>query len=348
MYVRADNDRKIASASDGFKSVQRKIIWTLMMKKFSKDIKVAQLAGITANYTHYHSGEDNISKAIINLAQNYPGSNNLPYLTRGGQFGTRKSGGKDAAAPRYITTGLEKWVEKVYRVEDIPVYERALVDGHAVEPVEFVPIICMVLVNGITGIGTGQSAFIPQHNPLDIVAWTRARLTGRTPSVPQPWTRGHEGMYYRSDTGQLKNRVHVDVNGTTVKFTELPVGVWTDTVEEELKKAKPKFVFESFEQTTTDVSISFTIRGVENIQKMASVLHLDVNIHEKYTTIQNGVIVESDIEQILNYHFEKRKTLYEKRKAHQCAQLKIEMKEMRRKCKFIETYLAGHPHPQLR
>ena len=43
---------------------------------------------------------------IINLAQNYIGSNNLNLLQPIGQFGTRLYGGKDAASPRYIFTQL--------------------------------------------------------------------------------------------------------------------------------------------------------------------------------------------------------------------------------------------------
>lgn len=43
---------------------------------------------------------------IINLAQNFVGSNNLNLLQPLGQFGTRLHGGKDAASPRYIFTML--------------------------------------------------------------------------------------------------------------------------------------------------------------------------------------------------------------------------------------------------
>ena len=43
---------------------------------------------------------------IVNLAQNYVGSNNLNLLQPIGQFGTRLHGGKDAASPRYIFTAL--------------------------------------------------------------------------------------------------------------------------------------------------------------------------------------------------------------------------------------------------
>lgn len=43
---------------------------------------------------------------IVNLAQNFVGSNNVNLLQPIGQFGTRLHGGKDAASPRYIFTML--------------------------------------------------------------------------------------------------------------------------------------------------------------------------------------------------------------------------------------------------
>jgi len=43
---------------------------------------------------------------IVNLAQNFVGSNNVNVLMPIGQFGTRLQGGKDSASPRYIFTML--------------------------------------------------------------------------------------------------------------------------------------------------------------------------------------------------------------------------------------------------
>jgi len=43
---------------------------------------------------------------IVNLAQNFVGSNNVNLLQPRGQFGTRLHGGRDAASPRYIFTLL--------------------------------------------------------------------------------------------------------------------------------------------------------------------------------------------------------------------------------------------------
>ena len=63
---------------------------------------------------------------IINLAQNYVGSNNINILSPIGQFGTRLNGGKDAASPRYYSNTyilykiskpgckITKWIEIVH------------------------------------------------------------------------------------------------------------------------------------------------------------------------------------------------------------------------------------------
>lgn len=67
---------------------------------------MAQLAGSVAELSAYHHGETSLMSVIINLAQNYVGSNNINLLQPIGQFGTRVNMGKDAASPRYIFTML--------------------------------------------------------------------------------------------------------------------------------------------------------------------------------------------------------------------------------------------------
>ena len=59
-----------------------------------------------AEHTAYHHGEVSLHATIIGMAQNFVGSNNMPLLVPSGQFGTRLTGGQDAASPRYIFTKL--------------------------------------------------------------------------------------------------------------------------------------------------------------------------------------------------------------------------------------------------
>lgn len=80
------------------------VLFTILKRNDKREIKVAQLAGSVAEHSAYHHGEQSLMSTIINLAQNYVGSNNLNLLQPIGQFGTRLQGGKDAASPRYIFT----------------------------------------------------------------------------------------------------------------------------------------------------------------------------------------------------------------------------------------------------
>jgi len=90
---------------DGFKPSQRKVLFCSFKKKLKNDIKVAQFVGYVSEQSAYHHGEASLENTIINLAQNFVGSNNVNLLVPSGQFGTRLQGGKDHAASRYIFHG---------------------------------------------------------------------------------------------------------------------------------------------------------------------------------------------------------------------------------------------------
>jgi len=49
------------------------------------------------------------------MAQRFVGSNNLNLLVPSGQFGTRHTGGKDSASPRYVYTFLWKYTRYIFR-----------------------------------------------------------------------------------------------------------------------------------------------------------------------------------------------------------------------------------------
>jgi DNA topoisomerase-2 len=97
-----DNERSIPSMIDGFKPSQRKILFAALKKNLTNEIKVAQFSGYVSEHSAYHHGEMSLQGAIINMAQNFVGSNNINLLEPIGQFGTRLQGGKDHASPRYM------------------------------------------------------------------------------------------------------------------------------------------------------------------------------------------------------------------------------------------------------
>jgi len=93
---------------------------------------------------------------IVNLAQDYVGSNNINLLRPGGQYGTRVEGGKDHASARYIFTEPSVITRTIFHPADDPLLNNLKDDNDLIEPEYYLPIIPMVLVNGAEGIGTGS------------------------------------------------------------------------------------------------------------------------------------------------------------------------------------------------
>lgn len=170
-FSKYDCERNIPNLMDGLKTNQRKILYGCFCKNLNPKTKnkVAQLSGYVSEKSCYHHGEQSLNDSIVSMAQTFVGSNNINMLMPEGQFGSRMGGGSDAASPRYIFTTLNSLTRKIFIHEDESVLEYLSDDGTQVEPVYYVPIIPMILVNGTNGIGTGFSTTVLPHNPCDII-----------------------------------------------------------------------------------------------------------------------------------------------------------------------------------
>lgn len=87
-----------------------------------------------AEHSAYHHGENSLCGTIINMAQDYVGSNNITLLVPEGQFGTRIQGGKDAASPRYTFTKLSPITRALFHVDDDALLNFLEDDGQKIEP----------------------------------------------------------------------------------------------------------------------------------------------------------------------------------------------------------------------
>jgi DNA topoisomerase-2 len=134
LFSNTDNVRSIPCVVDGFKPGQRKVLFTCMKRNDKREVKVAQLAGSVAELSAYHHGEQSLCGTIVNLAQNYVGSNNINLLQPNGQFGTRLSGGKDSASPRYIFTMMSPLTRLIFHPHDDPLLNFLEEDNQRIEP----------------------------------------------------------------------------------------------------------------------------------------------------------------------------------------------------------------------
>lgn len=236
LYSMADNIRSIPCVVDGFKPGQRKVLYGAIKRGKNTEVKVAQFANYVAGLTQYHHGEASVASIIINMAQDFVGSNNINLLVPSGQFGTRHEGGKSAASPRYLFTKLSKIARAIYHPDDDDILKYQIEENKPIEPEWFIPILPMVLVNGADGIGTGWSTTIPNYNPVDIVANLKRLMNGEEVVKMVPWFRGFKGTITpATESGKFISSGIADVTEEGhIKVTELPVRLWTDAFKDNL------------------------------------------------------------------------------------------------------------------
>lgn len=71
----------------------------------------------------------------------------------------------------------------IFHPHDDPLLAYQRDDNQKIEPLWYIPIIPMILVNGAEGIGTGWMTKIPNHNPREIIANIK-RLIGGEEILP--------------------------------------------------------------------------------------------------------------------------------------------------------------------
>jgi DNA topoisomerase-2 len=207
-FSKYDCDRSIPNVMDGLKRSLRKILFSAFKKNLTKEIKVAQFSGYVSEHSGYHHGEASLNAAIVNMAQNFVGSNNINLFVPNGQFGSRMMGGKDSASERYIFTLLSGITRRLFPEVDDPVLTYLDDDGTPVEPLYYVPIIPMVLVNGGKGIGTGFSTSIPCYDPLVIISYLKQIMDTGSPSISEkdfvPYYEGFKGTIVSASARDLE------------------------------------------------------------------------------------------------------------------------------------------------
>jgi len=272
-----DNIRSIPSISDGFKPSQRKILYGCLKKNIISEYKVAQLAAAVAEISAYHHGEQSLVSTIINMVQNFVGSNNLNLLVPMGQFGTRLMGGKDHSSARYIYTLLESYVNKIFIKEDNEILEYLDDDGYQIEPKYYLPIIPLILVNGSEGIGTGFSTFIPNYNPIEIITWLENKINNKKNISLIPYYKNFKGKIIKYDDITWISEGVIEIIKNELIITELPIKYWTNDYKEFLEDLiyeKKSELFKSYSNQSSDIEIKFILKidDHEQVEKLLNII----------------------------------------------------------------------------
>jgi DNA topoisomerase-2 len=380
-FSKYDCDRSIPNLMDGLKISLRKILYSAFKKGLNSEIKVAQFTGYVSEHSGYHHGEASLNGAIVGMAQNFVGSNNINLFLPNGQFGTRVQGGKDSASERYIFTQLNKITRYIFPQQDDSILKYLEDDGFPVEPVFYSPIVPMILVNGTTGIGTGFSTDIPSYNPLQIMDYLEAKLDCKEGEYTQEWApyyEGFQGTIEKVDSGSgnakylIRGKYH-KVSTDTICVTELPVGFWTQNFKELLedlivppedkekekeksggKKSLP--IVKEYVNNSNDISIQFTITfqkgqldileatktgDINGVEKLLKLVSVCTTSNMHLFGADEKLKKYDNVVDIIDDYYTTRLAMYGVRKDKMLEILEKELLILRNKTRYIKENIDG-------
>ena len=348
-----NNVRQIQNVIDGFKPVQRKAFYTLDKKNIKNEIKVSSLSGAVIETAAYHHGNSSMDEAIIGMAQDFVGTNNINILSPKGQFGSRIKGGNDSASARYIFTKLSDVTSYIFRKEDNDVLEYLDDDGQFIEPKYYVPIIPMILVNGSFGLGSGYSSNVPMFNPLEITTYLINKLQNKKLKEIKPYYKGFKGeIIFDGESGRYITRgIFEKPNANVIRISELPIGMWNEQYFKKLDKLVEEKKIKDYVKSCTDTVIDIKlILTKENMEE----LYDGANIYKKlsletYISTENMHLFNSDMKiykyrdqyEIIDEFFSIRFDYYNRRKKFQLDRLKDNIKVCYNRIRFLKSVIDG-------
>jgi DNA topoisomerase-2 len=366
-----DCARSIPNMVDGLKISLRKILFSAFKRKLTTEIKVAQFSGYVSEHSAYHHGEASLNGAIVNMAQDFVGSNNIHLLMPNGQFGTRLHGGDDSASERYIFTMLNPVTRHIFPEADDAVLTYLDDDGTMVEPEYYVPILPFALINGISGIGTGFSCSVQPYNPKVVISYLKKKLQGEATSDIDfvPYYEGFRGTIRRiADQKFLIKGLYEKVGEDKIRITELPVGTWTmpytsfletlmDGTQTDKAGKKIAPAIKDFTSVCTEVTIDFTV--VFNKGRLAELeMAVDANgcnglekLLKLFTTVSttNMHMFNSEcklhkytsVEEIIDDFYGVRMETYRKRKNALVLEMEQKLVKLSNRARYIQDTLKG-------
>lgn len=343
-----DNLRKIASLVDGQKNASRKVLYTILEQNIKTKLKVSQLASRVSEFAEYLHGD--ISSVIVNLAQDFTGSNNIALLQKSGNFGTRFS--PEASAARYIFACGSEQFFKIFKKEDDPILKHQYFEGSKIEPMFYVPSIPILLVNGSEGVSSGFAQKILPRNPKDITRYITEYLKNGKSNVKLiPYYNGFKGKIEQGETPQqwlIKGVIEkIGVNKVLIK--EVPIGYDLKGYLSVLDDLEEKKVIQSYKDKSENDNFLFEVtipsKTLANLteDEILERLKLIKKVTENFTVIDenNKIVVYDNVTDVLNHYIRVKLEYLGKRKDYILEKLKEEIKYAYSKYYFIKLIVEN-------
>lgn len=296
--VAVNTDRAIPSAYDGLKPVAKRILYEALIKGFSSSkphVKCANIVGNTMADMHPH-GDSSIYGALVRLSQNWV--MRYPLIDFHGSNGNRDGDGP--AAYRYTEARLSKLVEdgmfsgiKKNAVDFVPNYSETMD-----EPVSLPSIFPNLLCNPNTGIGVAMACGWLPHNLNEVAQAINDYIEGKTPMLPGPdfptggviINKNDILTIMRTGHGSVKVRGKYITEGNNIVFTEIPYGVTTEDLMNQIGAA-------SDEERIKGIT---HIRNESNKKGFRLVIECDKSVNLKRTI--DLLFKETDLQTSISYN----------------------------------------------
>ena len=345
-YASYDNLRKIGSCIDGLKNASRKVIFTVLEKNIKEPIKVSQLANKVAEYAEYLHGS--LDGVVVNLGQDFAGTNNVPLLQKKGNFGTRFA--QEASAPRYIFTYGSKNLFTLFKKEDLKILKEQMFEGERIEPVFYVPTLPLILVNGSEGVSSGFAQKILPRNPKNIIKYLTNKIQGKrnNKDLLKPFFNDFKGTVEQGETSfqwLIKGKIE-RTNKNQITISEIPVGYDLKTYIKVLKTLEDNKVILDWDDLS-DKEFKFIVKmNPKDLDRLSEdeildKLKLVKKVTENLTCLNaNNQIQEfQSVEEILDYYFKVKMEYLGKRKDYLVQELKTDLDILNAKITFIKAIL---------
>ena len=264
--------RSLPHAADGLKAAARRILWTA---RDNKKYKTATLAGACMPI-HPHASPDSTINTIT-----APYGNNIPLLDGEGAFGTLLTPNAFGAS-RYTSVKTSDFTKDVIFKDMSLVPMQENYDGTLQEPVHFLPLVPIVLLNPQEGIAVGfASSILPRSLDTIIQAQidflTKGKFKTPLPHMVPLQQRATESK--TTTTGSVKYKFqgsYEKVNATTVRITNLPYGITHEKYIDKLTKLEENEEIQDYVDNSRDcysIEIRFK-KGKLNSMSDQSVISL--------------------------------------------------------------------------
>lgn len=228
LYV--NETRAIPNVVDSFKEGQRIALWLIQPNK--DKIKTITLAANMMAKLYQH-GDASAAQSIQMLAAPY--NNNNCYIEGHGNFGTKLS--SEYGAPRYTSVRRSKYAEDIlYKDLDI-LTMKPNYDGSAESPIYFLPLLPIVLHNGISGMGVGFSCQILPRSLKSLIQATIDTLNNKPLKNLLPYYENYDiDVVAKGDNKyELIGKVDI-VDTSTILIKELPPGIDIENLRKRLNQ----------------------------------------------------------------------------------------------------------------